>query len=325
MIPRYWRRACIPCVRMKPGVQVPSPPPSQHTKSVWASVGERRKRWASLERGDEVRELADRLRCEGVADLRAPAAACARARRARSTFRCSLTVGWLTPKMSANSHAHVSGSSARSSAIPSRTGCPSALRRRAGPSCIAPSIYVSFLYIRLYRWLRWFAELRRLMNTPDGRREARSRGRLHPRRPHVLYEQRLRVDPASPLGGARPLPALQGARADGVLRRARAEGVPSRRRSCTRFLGWDGRPRRPPDHDAGARRRGLDRLARPRAPMAVGVAYALRAKGLLEQRVVVLTGDAELNEGSNWEAILHARRHAARQPDARRRGQRSTR
>jgi transketolase len=41
-------------------------------------------------------------------------------------------------------------------------------------------------------------------------------------------------------------------------------------------------------------------------PLAVGVAYALRAKGLDEQRVFVLTGDAELNEGSNWEAILHA-------------------
>ena len=41
-------------------------------------------------------------------------------------------------------------------------------------------------------------------------------------------------------------------------------------------------------------------------PMSVGVALALRAKGLTEQRVVVLTGDAELNEGSNWEAILLA-------------------
>jgi len=41
-------------------------------------------------------------------------------------------------------------------------------------------------------------------------------------------------------------------------------------------------------------------------PMAVGVALALRAKGLDEQRVVVLCGDAELNEGSNWEAILLA-------------------
>ena len=41
-------------------------------------------------------------------------------------------------------------------------------------------------------------------------------------------------------------------------------------------------------------------------PMAVGVALALRAKGSAEQRVVVLCGDAELNEGSNWEAILLA-------------------
>ena len=41
-------------------------------------------------------------------------------------------------------------------------------------------------------------------------------------------------------------------------------------------------------------------------PMSVGVALALRARGLLGQRVVVLAGDAELNEGSNWEAILLA-------------------
>jgi transketolase len=41
-------------------------------------------------------------------------------------------------------------------------------------------------------------------------------------------------------------------------------------------------------------------------PMSVGVALALRAKGLDEQRVIVLCGDGELNEGSNWEAILVA-------------------
>jgi transketolase len=41
-------------------------------------------------------------------------------------------------------------------------------------------------------------------------------------------------------------------------------------------------------------------------PLAVGVAQGLRAKALAEPRVVVLTGDAELNEGSNWEAILVA-------------------
>ena len=39
-------------------------------------------------------------------------------------------------------------------------------------------------------------------------------------------------------------------------------------------------------------------------PLGVGIALALRAKGLAEQRVVVLCGDAELNEGSNWEAVM---------------------
>jgi transketolase len=43
-------------------------------------------------------------------------------------------------------------------------------------------------------------------------------------------------------------------------------------------------------------------------PLGVGVAQALRARGLDGPRVVVLTGDAELNEGSNWEAILLAPR-----------------
>ena len=41
-------------------------------------------------------------------------------------------------------------------------------------------------------------------------------------------------------------------------------------------------------------------------PMAIGIALALRAKGSEEPRVYVLCGDAELNEGSNWEAILLA-------------------
>src|SRR3954469_21846984 len=73
-----------------------------------------------------------------------------------------------------------------------------------------------------------------------------------------------------------------------------------------RFLTWDGilggHPdrNRVPDVEAstGSLGHGL--------PMAVGVAYALRARGADAQRVFVLTGDAELNEGSNWEAILHA-------------------
>ena len=39
--------------------------------------------------------------------------------------------------------------------------------------------------------------------------------------------------------------------------------------------------------------------------LGVGVALALRAK-TSPSRVVVLTGDAELNEGSNWEAVIAA-------------------
>jgi transketolase len=73
-----------------------------------------------------------------------------------------------------------------------------------------------------------------------------------------------------------------------------------------RFQTWDGILGAHPDRNrvpgvevsTGSLGHGL--------PMAVGVAYALRARGATEQRVFVLTGDAELNEGSNWEAILHA-------------------
>jgi transketolase len=72
------------------------------------------------------------------------------------------------------------------------------------------------------------------------------------------------------------------------------------------FMEWGGRLGSHPDRmlvpgveaSTGSLGHGL--------PMSVGVALALRAKGLTEQRVVVLTGDAELNEGSNWEAILLA-------------------
>jgi transketolase len=41
-------------------------------------------------------------------------------------------------------------------------------------------------------------------------------------------------------------------------------------------------------------------------PLAVGVAHGLTARGLLAARVFVLVGDAELDEGSNNEAIVYA-------------------
>lgn len=72
------------------------------------------------------------------------------------------------------------------------------------------------------------------------------------------------------------------------------------------FLEWGGKLGSHPDRElvpgveasTGSLGHGL--------PMSVGVALALRARGFTEQRVVVLAGDAELNEGSNWEAILLA-------------------
>lgn len=73
-----------------------------------------------------------------------------------------------------------------------------------------------------------------------------------------------------------------------------------------RFLQWDGILGAHPDRSrvpgveasTGSLGHGL--------PIAVGVARALLARGLQEPRAFVLIGDAELNEGSNWEAILHA-------------------
>jgi transketolase len=41
-------------------------------------------------------------------------------------------------------------------------------------------------------------------------------------------------------------------------------------------------------------------------PLSVGVAHGLRAQGLLSSRVFVLVGDAELDEGTNHEAIAYA-------------------
>ncbi|HEY7668654.1 MAG TPA: thiamine pyrophosphate-dependent enzyme [Actinomycetota bacterium] len=72
------------------------------------------------------------------------------------------------------------------------------------------------------------------------------------------------------------------------------------------FLDWGGRLGSHPDRalvpgveaSTGSLGHGL--------PLAVGVALALRARELAEPRVVVLAGDAEMNEGSNWEAILLA-------------------
>jgi transketolase len=123
---------------------------------------------------------------------------------------------------------------------------------------------------------------------------------------YVLYEDVLRVDPANPDWEGRDRFLLSKGHGPmayyAVLARKGFFPVDE----LARFLEWEGILGGHPDRNkvpgvevsTGSLGHGL--------PMAVGAAYGLRAKGLDEQRVVVLTGDAELNEGSNWEAILHA-------------------
>jgi transketolase len=123
---------------------------------------------------------------------------------------------------------------------------------------------------------------------------------------HVLYEDVLRVDPANPDWDERDRFLLSKGHGPvayyAVL--ARKGFFPAD--ELRRFMTWEGILGAHPDRNripgvevsTGSLGHGL--------PMALGVAYALRARGLDEQRVVVLTGDAELNEGSNWEAVLHA-------------------
>jgi len=123
---------------------------------------------------------------------------------------------------------------------------------------------------------------------------------------HVLYEDVLRVDPERPDWAERDRFVLSKGHGPmayyAVLARRGFFPVDE----LDRFLEWDGILGGHPDRhrvpgveaSTGSLGHGL--------PLAVGIAYALRAKRLDEQRVFVLTGDAELNEGSNWEAILHA-------------------
>jgi transketolase len=150
------------------------------------------------------------------------------------------------------------------------------------------------------------AELRRLiaLATGDEKHEESSFSTLDVL--FVLYEHVLRVDPADPhweerdrfllSKGHGPLAyyavlARKGFFAADELRRfLRSDGILGSHPDRTQVPGVE--------VSTGSLGHGL--------PMAVGVAYALRARGLTDQRVFVLTGDAELNEGSNWEAILHA-------------------
>ena len=122
---------------------------------------------------------------------------------------------------------------------------------------------------------------------------------------HVLYEV-LRVDPRNPEWEERDRFLLSKGHGPLAYYAVLARNGFFPAEELERFMTWEGILGAHPDRlqvpgvevSTGSLGHGL--------PLAVGVAYALRARDLLGQRVFVLTGDAELNEGSNWEAILHA-------------------
>ena len=123
----------------------------------------------------------------------------------------------------------------------------------------------------------------------------------------VLYGRRPPRRPGEPrLARARPVHPEQGPRTDRVLRDPRAPRLLPRRRGST--TSWTGAASSGAIPTARSCRASRRRPARSATACRCRSAWRSRCgrAGLTEQRVVVLTGDAELNEGSNWEAILLA-------------------
>lgn len=122
----------------------------------------------------------------------------------------------------------------------------------------------------------------------------------------VLYDRVLRVDPAAPDAPDRDRFVLSKGHGPVALYAILAAKGFFPESWLDDFLEHGGRLGSHPDRtlvpgieaSTGSLGHGL--------AIGVGMAQALRAKGLTDVRVVVLCGDAELNEGSNWEAIALA-------------------
>lgn len=124
----------------------------------------------------------------------------------------------------------------------------------------------------------------------------------------VLYDRVLRVDPEHPDDPGRDrflLSKGHGPAAYYAVLAARGFLTVDQLRS---FGGWDSPLGHHPDRvlvpgveiGSGSLGHGLG--------IGVGVALGLRLRGHVDSRVVVMTGDAELEEGSCWEAVQHAAR-----------------
>jgi transketolase len=120
----------------------------------------------------------------------------------------------------------------------------------------------------------------------------------------VLYDRVLRVDPSAPRDESRDRFILSKGHGPSAYYAVLAAKGFFPEEWLDGFLEWGSPLGSHPDRNqvpgveasTGSLGHGL--------ALGVGTALALRAKGLRDQRVIVLCGDAELNEGSNWESIM---------------------
>ena len=121
----------------------------------------------------------------------------------------------------------------------------------------------------------------------------------------VLYDRVLRVDPADPRWEGRDRFVMSKGHGPMALYAVLAAKGFFDPAELGRFLTWEGILGGHPDrHRVPGIETSTGSLGHG-FPMAVGMALALRAKGG-DQRVLVLIGDGEANEGSVWETALLA-------------------
>ena len=162
------------------------------------------------------------------------------------------------------------------------------------------------------QWLLHDPRLRRPPGAADrahGRREARLERALHARRARVLYDRVLRLDPRAPT-----IPSATASCSPRATARRRSTRSSRRRASSTSTdLAGFGRLRlaagltTPTACSCPAWRSRAGRSATA-CPSRWARPSASEARGRERARVFCLVGDAELDEGSNWEAVQLAGR-----------------